>query len=127
MRSRYSAFVKADVAYLLYTRHSSTRSLDNPKLLQQSCQGTRWTGLHIQQCHQGQSNDNQGSVTFSAHYIENDKPGVLTETSRFVKEGQQWYYLDGNHGTAHTPPVTMPGRNEACWCGSGAKFKRCHG
>ena len=20
-----------------------------------------------------------------------------------------------------------PGRNEACWCGSGKKFKKCHG
>ncbi|MBV1920010.1 MAG: YchJ family protein [Pseudomonadales bacterium] len=127
MRSRYSAFVKADIAYLLHTRHSSTQSLDNPLLLQQSCQDTTWTNLRIQQCLRGQSNDNQGSVTFSAHYIENNKPGVLTETSRFVKEDQQWYYLDGNHCTSHNPPATLPGRNEACWCGSGKKFKRCHG
>ncbi|MCL4873525.1 SEC-C domain-containing protein [bacterium] len=20
-----------------------------------------------------------------------------------------------------------PGRNDPCWCGSGAKFKKCHG
>jgi uncharacterized protein YchJ len=25
------------------------------------------------------------------------------------------------------PPARMPGRNEPCWCGSGNKFKRCHG
>jgi hypothetical protein len=25
------------------------------------------------------------------------------------------------------PPARMPGRNEPCWCGSGKKFKRCHG
>lgn len=24
-------------------------------------------------------------------------------------------------------PVTKPGRNEACPCGSGLKYKRCHG
>jgi hypothetical protein len=24
-------------------------------------------------------------------------------------------------------PARLPGRNEACWCGSGEKFKRCHG
>jgi hypothetical protein len=26
-----------------------------------------------------------------------------------------------------TPPARLPGRNEPCWCGSGNKFKRCHG
>ena len=25
------------------------------------------------------------------------------------------------------PPARLPGRNEPCWCGSGNKFKRCHG
>jgi uncharacterized protein YchJ len=25
------------------------------------------------------------------------------------------------------PPARLPGRNERCWCGSGKKFKRCHG
>jgi hypothetical protein len=28
---------------------------------------------------------------------------------------------------ATMPPARMPGRNEPCWCGSGKKFKRCHG
>ena len=25
------------------------------------------------------------------------------------------------------PPNKRPGRNQPCWCGSGKKFKRCHG
>jgi len=25
------------------------------------------------------------------------------------------------------PPKTKLGRNEPCWCGSGRKFKLCHG
>ena len=24
-------------------------------------------------------------------------------------------------------PRRLPGRNEPCWCGSGKKFKKCHG
>ena len=28
---------------------------------------------------------------------------------------------------AAAPPARTPGRNEPCWCGSGKKFKRCHG
>ena len=23
-------------------------------------------------------------------------------------------------------PAEKPGRNEACWCGSGKKYKKCH-
>ena len=23
-------------------------------------------------------------------------------------------------------PYVRPGRNEACWCGSGKKYKKCH-
>jgi hypothetical protein len=23
-------------------------------------------------------------------------------------------------------PAARPGRNEACWCGSGRKYKKCH-
>ncbi|TME34542.1 MAG: hypothetical protein E6I66_01455 [Chloroflexi bacterium] len=26
-----------------------------------------------------------------------------------------------------TAPSKLPGRNEPCWCGSGKKFKKCHG
>lgn len=30
-------------------------------------------------------------------------------------------------GMTKAPAVdTLPGRNEACWCGSGVKYKRCH-
>jgi uncharacterized protein YecA (UPF0149 family) len=27
---------------------------------------------------------------------------------------------------AEQVPVTYPGRNELCWCGSGMKYKKCH-
>jgi len=36
-----------------------------------------------------------------------------------------------DHAHAHSRPHTNPhkkiGRNEPCWCGSGQKYKRCHG
>jgi sirohydrochlorin ferrochelatase len=46
---------------------------------------------------------------------ELDRPATSTSTST----------------SAPTAPTTAskrkPGRNEPCWCGSGSKFKRCHG
>jgi len=29
--------------------------------------------------------------------------------------------------TVHASPHEKLGRNDACWCGSGKKFKKCHG
>jgi preprotein translocase subunit SecA len=29
--------------------------------------------------------------------------------------------------SSQTAPSKLPGRNEPCWCGSGKKFKKCHG
>jgi preprotein translocase subunit SecA len=29
--------------------------------------------------------------------------------------------------TVHASPQEKLGRNDACWCGSGKKFKKCHG
>lgn len=40
--------------------------------------------------------------------------------------------LPGGHSRKHrpvpepVPPVTKPGRNEPCHCGSGRKYKQCH-
>jgi hypothetical protein len=36
----------------------------------------------------------------------------------------------GDDGAASARPVSVektPGRNDPCWCGSGKKFKKCHG
>ncbi|MEZ5505160.1 MAG: YchJ family metal-binding protein [Gammaproteobacteria bacterium] len=51
-----------------------------------------------------------------------EKEGTLHERSRFVKEDGRWFYLDGE-----MLPLPSPGRNDPCWCGSGQKFKKCHG
>jgi hypothetical protein len=29
-------------------------------------------------------------------------------------------------GKVMEAPVAKPGRNDACWCGSGKKYKKCH-
>jgi|PlaIllAssembly_1097288.scaffolds.fasta_scaffold3132588_1 hypothetical protein len=29
-------------------------------------------------------------------------------------------------GRAPEMPAAKPGRNDACWCGSGKKYKKCH-
>ena len=31
-----------------------------------------------------------------------------------------------NNPAAAQPPAVLPAANDACWCGSGRKYKRCH-
>jgi preprotein translocase subunit SecA len=34
---------------------------------------------------------------------------------------------NGGGAKAPVPAGTKLGRNDPCWCGSGKKFKKCHG
>lgn len=118
MRSRYSAFVYHLGDYLLKTRHPSKRHLDSLEQLQQSFKNTQWLGLKILSKEQGTETDTTGYVSFAARYKDDHQEDVLYERSLFKKEADQWYYVEGNFNL---------GRNDPCWCGSGKKFKKCHG
>ncbi|MDF3142647.1 MULTISPECIES: YchJ family protein [unclassified Streptomyces] len=87
MRSRYSAFVKGDEAYLLRTWHPRTRPprLDlDPRM--------RWTGLEILAAGDGTAFHTTGTVEFRASY----RGGSLHERSRFERVGGAWVYVDGD-------------------------------
>lgn len=92
MRSRYSAYVLRNGAYLHRSWHSSTRP--NKKGLLQ-LPATEWLGLEIVRTALGGEQDSQGIVEFIASYRDGEQIGRLHETSRFVKEGSKWYYLVG--------------------------------
>lgn len=118
MRSRYSAFVKHDIDYLLNTLHPDKRQPVDRQTLQGTCQRTQWLGLKIIDF---KAHQNTAEVEFIAFY--DDKPiGQLHERSRFVFENDRWLYVDGD-----LLPAEKISRNAVCFCGSGDKFKRCHG
>ena len=97
MRSRFSAFAAGNAEYLLATWHPSTR----PAKLELD-DGTQWRRLDVVRTEAGGTFDAQGVVEFAAHYMDHpanhddDGHGVLRETSRFVREGGRWYYVDGS-------------------------------
>ena len=121
MRSRYSAFATGNVDYLVATHHPSKRRLDERASLAQTCLDTSWLGLEIVDTQQGSAADTEGVVEFIAKF-SGRQFGILQERSRFVKEGGRWFYLDGVQDDGQPR-----GRNDPCWCGSGKKFKKCHG
>jgi SEC-C motif-containing protein len=91
MRSRYSAYVRGDVPYLLATWYAGTRpaslELDDAK-------ATRWLGLEVKR-HEQRDADH-AVVEFVARYKVGGASAVrLHEISRFVREDGRWYYVDG--------------------------------
>jgi len=90
MRSRYSAFVLDQLDYLLASWHESTR----PAQLEANEPGLRWLGLDVKK-HQQQDADH-ATVEFVARSKLGGRAHRLHETSRFVREGGRWFYLDGN-------------------------------
>ncbi|MDQ4502926.1 YchJ family protein [Sinomonas sp. ASV322] len=89
MRSRYSAFAVGDRDYLVATWHPSTR----PAVLELDGR-TQWRRLDVVRTEAGGPFDDRGVVEFEARYADDDGRGVLRETSRFVREGGRWFYLD---------------------------------
>lgn len=90
MRSRYTAFVQGDAAYLLATWHASRRParLDLDPAI-------RWLGLQVRG-HRVIDEDH-AEVEFVARSRDAGGRAVrLHERSRFVREGGRWFYLDGD-------------------------------
>nr|MBV6629713.1 SEC-C domain-containing protein [Oceanococcus sp. HetDA_MAG_MS8] len=90
MRSRYTAYALALDDYVLRSWHPRTR----PASIEHE-PGTRWLGLRVKSAQQSAAD--QATVRFEARYRVGGRPAVrMRETSRFVCEGEHWYYLDGD-------------------------------
>ncbi len=93
MRSRYSAFVRADRRYLLATWHPSTR----PASLELDS-AAKWLGLEVRDV---RANDaTHAEVEFVARFRWAGRAARLHERSRFVRENgaddvARWFYVDG--------------------------------
>ncbi|KDC44907.1 hypothetical protein L509_3442 [Bordetella bronchiseptica M85/00/2] len=90
MRSRYSAFVLDQLDYLLQTWHPDTR----PSELEPNAADIKWLGLQIKASQQ--QDDTHATVEFVARLRQAGRATRLHELSRFVKEEQRWYYVDGD-------------------------------
>lgn len=98
MRSRYSAFARGEVDYLLRTQPSSEPEAARRRALRDTCRQVRWQRLEILATEGGGPADLTGTVTFRAHYRQGGRRGVLQERSRFGRRGDRlegdWLYLE---------------------------------
>jgi SEC-C motif domain protein len=68
-------------------------------------------------------------VEFVAKFREEGEEKRHHELASFVKLKGSWFFDDGRTPPAKPIKLDGPkiGRNDACHCGSGKKFKKCHG
>ncbi len=100
MRSRYSAFVRGDEAYLRASWDPATcppdLGLDAPGGVR-----TQWLGLTVKQHRLTGGNaagERTAEVEFVARYRVGGGAAVrLHEISRFVQRDGRWFYVDGDH------------------------------
>ena len=126
MRSRYSAYVREDIAYLEATSGGKARRTFDRRGVAAWARAARFTGLEILDTDAGGPEDDTGVVEFAATFEERGRVQTLRERSRFVREGGAWRYV----GAVRAEPVRSAakvGRNDPCPCGSTRKYKRCCG
>jgi SEC-C motif-containing protein len=90
MRARYCAYVRGNADYLLATWHPTTRPAP---LALGGEPPVRWLGLQVRR--HAVTGVDTALVEFVARYRTGNRAQRLHETSRFVREGGRWYYLDG--------------------------------
>ncbi len=98
MRSRYSAFAKQNANYLVATVLPEKRERNELKNTQKSFRGIRWIKLEVLATEKGSETDTDGVVEFRADWqaAASREKGSLHEKSTFVKQGDRWYYVDGD-------------------------------
>lgn len=97
MRSRYTAYTKANIGYIGQTCHGSAKAQFDPIRAKQWAKRNRWLGLTIVATERGGPNDTLGFVEFIAYYADNTGKQSLHEQSEFHKIDGVWYYVAGSH------------------------------
>jgi SEC-C motif-containing protein len=129
MRSRYTAYAVNQIDYIGTTDHPSRKGEFDRESAATWATKSEWTGLEIKDVVGGLESNDQGVVEFIAKFSIAGKPQQHRERSTFARIDNRWYYVDG--GVPPQKPfkndAVSLGRNDPCHCGSGKKFKKCHG
>jgi SEC-C motif-containing protein len=102
MRSRYAAYARGEVDYVLDTTDPDGPAWEGPPRaslerwraeLVRFCRATRFAGLEILEA--PTPTPGQGSVTFRARLSQGGMDASFAERSRFVHRGGNWRYHAG--------------------------------
>ncbi|HLO77428.1 MAG TPA: YchJ family protein [Magnetospirillum sp.] len=125
MRSRYSAFTRADLDYLENSLAPEAKEDYDRSETETWVKEARWDGLEIRS---SATDGDNGSVEFVARYRLRGKVFAHHELASFRQHEGRWVYVDGVMNPRPAQRVAdKVGRNDPCPCGSGKKYKKCCG
>lgn len=94
MRSRYSAYSQANIAYIEKTMKGEALKGFDAKEAKKWAKQASWLGLSVIKAPIALGNT--GFVEFIARYALNGKAQAIHEVSEFHFEGDRWYYVRGD-------------------------------
>jgi len=95
MRSRYTAYVRSAIDYLVETHDPKTRGTLDRASIEKWSRETQWLGLEIVAFEAGGEDDETGIVEFIARGKTRGQSFAQRERSRFRKIDGRWVYIDG--------------------------------
>ena len=129
MRARYTAYATQNIDFVISSHDPATASEVDRGNTEAWSKNSEWLGLEIVGTEGGTATDTEGVVEFIARYKIQKVKLDHRERATFKKVNDRWFFVDGVE--VKGPPVrrTEPrvGRNDPCPCGSGKKYKKCHG
>ena len=93
MRSRYTAFTKANTTYLSLSHAKTTRPKGSQKDLERWAKSVNWLRLEVLNSADGDVNSSSGTVEFKAYFQEGSRVECIHENSLFIRENGHWVYL----------------------------------
>lgn len=129
MRSRYTAYVKRNYKHLEESLSAEQRADFSLKDARSWAESAEWLGLDILATSGGSADDSEGTVRFRARFRTDGQDREHLENARFIREEGRWVYAGQVEEKAEPVRRAEPkvGRNDPCPCGSGKKYKKCHG
>lgn len=129
MRSRYTAYVKHEIAWLKDSLEPSQQGDFDDKNVEDWSKNSEWLGLEIRASKIEGDSGELGWVEFMARFKQEGVERLHHELGEFRKVAGKWFFYEG-HGVKpstfkHEKPQV--GRNDPCTCVSGKKFKKCCG
>ncbi len=129
MRARYSAYALGEVDFVLKS-HTPEAGKDVDRAQTEAwSRSSKWLGLEVLSTEAGGKDDDRGTVEFVARYKVKNVSLEHRERATFEKREGVWLFADAEPLAGPTVKNEGPriGRNDPCHCGSGKKFKKCHG
>lgn len=129
MRARYTAYVRHEIDFIMDSLSPARKKDTDRKATEEWSRDTSWEGLRIVSTVKGGPGDDTGEVEFIAKYRDKEEAKEHHELASFLKLNGSWHFEDGRVPPQKPIKSEGPriGRNDPCTCGSGKKFKKCHG